>query len=297
MEHSKGQNKRESLRTLLRRVIFGTDTPAGRGFDVLLLWTIVVSVVVVSLGSVEVYGRRFGATLSVLEWCFTGLFTLEYLVRLYCALRPWRYAISFFGVVDLLSILPAYLSLLFPGAGSLLVFRALRLLRIFRILKLARYLSEGALLASAIWQTRRTIIVFIATVLTLVLIIGAIMYLIEGEANGFDSIPRGMYWAIVTLTTVGYGDISPQTPLGQIFASLVMILGYGIVAVPTGIVTVALSRAQDRRGRGERGRGETVAACPTCQRPGHDADAVYCKYCGRPLYALKPCTPPTPPAR
>ncbi len=259
----------------LHEIIFEADTLSGRLFDIVLLWCIVLSVLVVFLESVPDIRAHYRQSLRLAEWSFTLLFTLEYALRLLCVGRPLRYATSFFGVVDLLAILPTYLSLFFPGAQSLMVIRALRFLRVFRVLKLARYLTEGRLLAGAIWATRYKISVFLVAVVTMVMIIGACMYLIEGEAHGFDSVPRGMYWAIVTLTTVGYGDISPQTTLGQLFASLVMICGYGIIAVPTGVVTVAISRAGER--------GVSTQVCPQCAAEGHDTDARFCKYCGTKL--------------
>lgn len=258
----------------LYEVIFKADTPAGRNFDLVLLWCILFSVLAVFLGSVQEIRMDHRLTLRIIEWFFTLLFTLEYVLRLSCVSRPTKYATSFFGAVDLLAILPAYISLLLPGAQSLMVVRALRVLRIFRILKLGRYFIEGRLLGQAVWDTRYKITVFVLTVLTLVLIIGAVMYVIEGEEHGFDSVPRGMYWAIVTLTTVGYGDISPQTPLGQMFASIVMICGYGIIAVPTGIVTVALSQASQQTAL------VSPLICPQCAAEGHDVDAKFCKYCG-----------------
>ena len=256
----------------LQEIIFEADTPAGKAFDVVLFWCIGLSVLVVFLGSVPSIQTQYQPILLVIEWFFTLLFTVEYVLRLACVGRPLLYARSFFGVVDLLAILPTYISLLMPGAESLMVVRALRFLRVFRVLKLARYLSEGRVLARAVWATRHKITVFVVTVLTLVLVIGACMHLIEGEENGFDSIPRSMYWAIVTLTTVGYGDIAPQTTFGRFFASLVMIMGYGIIAVPTGIVTVALSRASERQ--------VSTQVCPQCAAEGHDVDAKFCKYCG-----------------
>ncbi len=265
-------NKLAPWRTRLHEIIFEADTRPGKWFDVGLLWCIVLSVVVVFLDSVPEVRARYSHGLRAAEWCFTLLFTVEYILRLISVGRPLRYAVSFFGIVDLLAILPTYLSLLFPGTQSLMVIRALRFLRIFRVLKLARHLAEGRELARAVWATRHKITVFILSVLTLVVIIGACMYLIEGEEHGFDSVPRGMYWAIVTLTTVGYGDIAPQTTLGQLFASLVMLCGYGIIAVPTGIVTVALSHASQRP--------VSTQACPRCAAEGHDVDALFCKYCG-----------------
>jgi len=256
----------------LHEVIFEADTAAGRTFDVLLLWCIVLSVVAVLLESVAAVHERYAWFLRAAEWAFTILFTVEYVMRLVCVGRPLRYASSFFGVVDLLAIVPTYLSVLLPGAQTLLVIRALRLLRVFRVLKLVRFVEEARVLGQALRASRHKITIFLGTVATLVLIVGTLMYLIEGEANGFDSIPRSIYWAIVTLTTVGYGDIAPTTVLGQMLASVVMILGYSIIAVPTGIVTVELSKAT---------RGQvSTQACPQCSAEGHDADAKHCKYCG-----------------
>lgn len=269
-----GEN-RPAWQVRLHTIVFEADTAAGKLFDVVLIVLIFTSVLTVFLESVPDLRVRYAAVFRVLEWTFTLLFSIEYLLRLSGVGRPWRYATSFYGIVDLLAILPTYLSLLVPGLQSLMVIRALRLLRIFRVFKMARYLREGRVLAGAIWETRRKITVFLVTVLTLVMIIGTLMYLIEGEEHGFDSIPRGIYWAIVTLTTVGYGDLSPKTWVGQLFASLVMIMGYGILAVPTGIVTVALSRAGEQP--------ISTQACPECAAEGHDADARFCKYCGAKL--------------
>ena len=262
---------------MLHEVIFEADTPVGKAFDVALLTAIVLSTLAVMLESVKSIRADYAVTLRFIEWLFTILFTIEYVLRLICVRRPVRYAVSFFGIVDLLAIVPTYVSLFAPGAQSLLVIRALRLLRAFRIFKLARFLNEGQVLSRALWASRHKIAVFLGTVLTIVMIVGATMYLVEGEASGFTSIPRSMYWAIVTLTTVGYGDVSPQTPLGQALASVVMILGYGIIAVPTGIVTVELSRAARDATR------VSTAACRHCSAEGHDHDASYCKYCGAKL--------------
>ena len=253
-------------------VIFESDTPAGKAFDVALILAILASIVVVMLESVESFEARHGALLVTLEWIFTGLFTVEYLLRLACIRRPGRYASSFFGVVDLLAILPTYASLLIPGTQALLVIRTVRLLRIFRVLKLAHYVHASESLWAAIVASRRKIEVFVATVLILVVIFGASMYLIEGPERGFTSIPRGMYWAIVTLTTVGYGDIAPQTGLGQTLSALIMILGYGIIAVPTGIVTAQMTSAEVR--------GVSGQACPSCGESGHRTDARFCRLCG-----------------
>ncbi len=259
-------------RSRLHEIIFEADTPAGKAFDLALIGCIVASVVAVTLESVASLRETYGGALRAAEWGFTLLFTAEYVLRLVCVGRPLRYARSFFGVVDLLAIAPTYLSLVVSGTQSLAVIRALRLLRIFRVLKLGHYVGAERLLQAAIRASARKIIVFLGAVLTLVLIIGSSMYLIEGEENGFTNIPQSIYWAIVTMTTVGYGDIAPQTVLGKLFASTVMILGYGIIAVPTGIVTVELASA----GR----RPVSTQVCPQCTAEGHDADANYCKYCG-----------------
>ena len=262
-------------RDQLREVIFEHDTRAGKLFDVALLWSILLSVLAVLLESVAEIRHSYGPYLQVVEWVFTFLFTAEYLVRLITVPDARRYAISFFGIVDVLAIIPTYLSLFLPGAQSLLVIRALRLLRVFRVLKLGQHVGEARLLVQAMRASRHKITVFLSAVLACVLIIGALMYLIEGEANGFTSIPVSIYWAIVTMTTVGYGDIAPKTLLGQIVASLLMIVGYGVIAVPTGIVTVELSQAVRQLG--------DLRTCPDCGTEGHDRDAKYCKYCGTKL--------------
>ena len=254
-------------------IIFEADTPLGKLFDVGLLVTIVVSIVAVCLESVSSIAAEHGELLRQVEWALTIAFTVEYLLRLICVSRPLKYAGSFFGVVDLLSILPTYLSLVFAGTHSLLVIRSLRLLRIFRVLKLAQFVVEARALRAALAASARKILIFLFTVLTVVTIVGATMYLIEGEASGFTSIPRSMYWAIVTMTTVGYGDITPQTPVGQALAAFIMVLGYGILAVPTGIVTVELASAGNRAAVSNR-------TCRACSYEGHDTDAVFCKRCG-----------------
>jgi voltage-gated potassium channel len=259
----------------LHEVIFEADTPAGKGFDVLLIFSILVSVAAVMLDSMGPVRMLHGSLLYGVEWFFTLLFSIEYFLRLLCVGRPLKYAVSFYGIVDLLAIIPTYVSLILPGSQYLLVIRILRILRIFRILKLVPYLGEAQLLVKALRASGRKIAVFLYTVLTLVVIFGSLMYVIESEASGFTSIPRSIYWAIVTLTTVGYGDISPQTGLGQVLASMIMILGYGIIAVPTGIVTVEMSQTF--------GRKVSTQSCPECSAEGHDADAVYCKYCGSEL--------------
>ncbi len=265
-------------REKLRIVIFEADTVAGKAFDVVLLVAIVLSVLAVMLESVAPYRARYGGALDAVEWTFTVLFTVEYALRLISVPRPGAYARSFFGVVDLLAVVPTYASVLVPGAESFAVIRALRLLRIFRVFKLGRFMGEAALLSTALGRSRHKITVFLGTVMILVTILGAAMYLIEGEANGFTSIPRSVYWAIVTMTTVGYGDVAPQTVPGQALASLVMILGYSILAVPTGIVTAEIveSAASHRA-------GITTRVCVACLSEGHDANARYCKDCGAAL--------------
>ncbi len=256
----------------MHEVIFEADTRAGKAFDIGLLVCIVGSVVAVVLESVASIATRYGPTLRAVEWVITGLFTVEYLLRLLSVRRRLRYARSFFGIVDLLAILPTYLSVILPGTQSLAVIRALRLLRVFRVLKLGYFVREATGLQVALRASARKIIVFLLGVVTTVLIVGAMMYLIEGAASGFTSIPVSVYWAIVTMTTVGYGDIAPQTPIGQFLASIVMILGYGIIAVPTGIVSVELAAA--------RRSPVSTQACPGCGAGGHDADARHCKHCG-----------------
>ncbi len=261
------------LRARLHEVIFEADTRAGKLFDLALIVGILASVVVVMADSVGAIHARHGKLLGILEWIFTLLFTVEYLLRLACIGRPWRYAVSFFGIVDLLAILPTYLSLLVPGSQALLVIRILRVLRIFRVLKLVQFLSEAEVMGRALRASFRKILVFVFTVLTLVVVFGSVMYLVEGEEYGFTSIPRGIYWAIVTMTTVGYGDISPQTPLGQTLAAVVMVLGFAIIAVPTGIVAAEMGRVQD-------GDPVSTQVCPECSVEGHDVDAAHCKRCG-----------------
>ena len=268
MMSEESQRRRERL----HEIIFGSDTPTGKAFDVVLLVLIVASVMAVVLESVSWIREAYGPWLRAFEWFVTIAFSIEYVLRLYCVDKPWRYARSFFGIVDLLAILPTYLSLLIPGAQSLLVIRALRLLRVFRVLKLAQFVGEASQLRIALQASVRKIIVFLGAVLMIVVIVGAAMYLIEGEENGFTNIPVSIYWAIVTMTTVGYGDVAPQTPLGKMLASVIMILGYGIIAVPTGIVSVELAGVARKTATGQ--------ACPGCGAGGHDADAKHCRYCG-----------------
>lgn len=260
-------------------IIFEADTPPAKAFDVTLIIAIIASVIVVMVESVASYRSQYPEFLRTAEWVFTILFTVEYVLRLVCVDKPARYARSFFGVIDLLAVIPTYVSVLVPGAQFLLVVRLMRILRVFRVLKLAAYLVEVEILISALRDSRRKVLIFMFAVLTLTVILGSLMYLIEGDGNGFTSIPRGVYWAIVTLTTVGYGDISPQTDIGQAFASLIMILGYGIIAVPTGIVTAEMTRYSI----GQRRQETFSEECQRCGLDSHDMDARYCKQCGETL--------------
>lgn len=257
-------------------IIFEADTRAGLAFDVALIFAIIASTLVVMLDSVASIRASHGELLRAAEWGFTILFSVEYAFRLACVGRPVRYARSFFGIVDLLSILPTYLSLFLPGARYLTVIRTLRCLRIFRVLELATYLEEIEALTGAMRASRRKILVFVFGVVALVVVLGSVMYLVEGADNGFTSIPRSVYWAIVTLTTVGYGDISPRTDLGQAIAAGIMILGYGIIAVPTGIVTAELTQVGKVKHLSRK-------ACASCSSEGHDIDAEFCKHCGEAL--------------
>ncbi len=262
---------RRRWQVILYEIIFEADTKSGKLFDVILIAAIALSVLAVLLDSVGGIRKDYGNILYALEWFFTILFTIEYVLRISCVTRPIRYVTGFFGIVDLMSILPVYISLIVPGSHYLVVIRVLRVLRIFRVFKLVQYIGEAKTLIQALRASSRKITVFLFTVMTLVVIFGSLMYLIEGEENGFTSIPRSIYWSVVTLTTVGYGDISPKTNIGQALAAMIMILGYGIIAVPTGIVTVELTRASEKK--------ITTQVCPECMMEGHETDAIYCKYC------------------
>ena len=263
------------LRRFLYRVIVESDTPKGKVFDLVLMGFILASVIVVMLDSMAPLSSRYARQFVQLEWGFTIVFSIEYLLRLWVVKRPSDYACSFFGIIDLLAILPSYISLFFPGGQYLLVIRLLRALRIFRILKLVQFVAESRALLESLRSSFRKVLIFIFSVVILVIILGSIMYSIEGGGKGFTSIPRSIYWAIVTLTTVGYGDISPSTNLGQFVASVIMLMGYGIIAVPAGIVTSELNQQQ----RAER------LSCPDCGKGGHDRDARYCQFCRAPLGA------------
>ena len=262
----------QGWRAKAHEIIFEADTPLGKAFDMALIVTILVSVVAVMLESVAPVRARYGSVLRITEWVITVLFTIEYILRLLCVGQPARYARSFFGVIDLLAILPTSISFFVPGTQALAVVRVLRLLRVFRVLKLVQYVQEASVLRQALANSGRKILVFVFVVFMIVIIVGATMYLVEGEAAGFTSIPISVYWAVVTLTTVGYGDIAPVTALGQFLSALLMIVGYGIIAVPTGIVTTELVRGQQRE--------ISTRVCHECSLEGHDPDAKHCKGCG-----------------
>ena len=267
------------LRKQLYTIVFGTGTRAGKLFDIVLLWAIVLSVVVVMLESVREIREPYRYLFYAIEWFFTILFTVEYLIRLFITVKPRKYAFSFFGIIDLLATLPTYLTLFVAGGSYLVVIRSIRLLRIFRILKLGRYLREASVLSSALAASRHKILVFLGAVFTLAMIMGTLMYMIEGGESGFTSIPRSIYWAIVTITTVGYGDIAPQTVFGQAVASMLMLMGYAIIAVPTGIVTNEIAIAE----KSKRESDLKNKVCPDCGAEGHDEDAIYCKHCSAEL--------------
>ncbi|MFT6093837.1 MAG: voltage-gated potassium channel [Pseudohongiellaceae bacterium] len=270
--------KKISLKQQIYDVIFGYESKAGKLFDITLIVFILISVLAVLLDSVASIHTAYGNYLGSLELFLTVAFTLEYALRLYSLPEPRKYIFSFYGIIDLLSILPTYIAFLFPSAIYLIVIRILRVLRIFRILKLFRYMGEANLLFSALLQARRKIFVFLFSVVTLIIIFGAMMFVIEGPENGFSNIPQSVYWAIVTITTVGYGDISPQTPLGQLVAAIAMICGYAIIAVPTGIIGAELMHQVQSRG-GE--NNDDNKECVNCKSRGHDLDASFCKYCGK----------------
>lgn len=264
------------------QIIFEAETPAGKRFDVFLLIAILLSVFVVIFESIPQVSEEIGFYLRICEWTLTILFSIEYILRLVCVQRPLRYAVSFYGLIDLLAVLPSYLGLALAGLQPFIVIRTLRLLRLFRIFKLTHFLGEAHTLAAALKASQRKIIVFLATIVTIVIIVGTLMYIVEGKTgNGFSDIPKSMYWAIVTMTTVGYGDIVPQTTLGRMIAALLMIAGYGIIAVPTGIVSAELVKPALKP-------IVTTRTCLHCTREGHDYDATHCKYCG---FSLTPESP------
>lgn len=268
------ESNKESLKEKLYTIIFEADTPAGKAFDIALLWLILFGIILVCVESVPGYNARYYKQINILQWIVTIIFTLEYFVRVLVVQYKSKYLRSFYGVIDLLAILPAYLSAIIPGTQFTLVLRIFRLLRVFRVLRLGKYVGESYVLLNALKASRYKITVFLEGVLIVVVIAGTLMYLIEGKASGFDSIPHAIYWAIVTLTTVGFGDIAPVTPPGRALASFLMLLGYGIIAVPTGIVTAELGRPKPKK---------PAFICDECHANITDEDAVYCKYCGSSL--------------
>lgn len=266
---------KSAWRKKLHEIVFEADTTAGKIFDIVIICLILLSILIVVLESVKDFRDDYGLLFWRFEWILTILFTVEYILRIIAVKRPLRYILSFYGLIDLLAILPTYISLFIPGTQYLMTIRILRLLRIFRILKLSEYISEANIISNALIASRKKITVFFVAVLTLVTVIGSLIYVIEGEEHGFTDIPTSIYWAIVTLTTVGYGDLSPRTHLGKAFASLVMIMGYAIIAVPTGIVTAEITRGSMRN--------FSTQVCPECHSQEHDLDAIFCKYCGEKL--------------
>jgi voltage-gated potassium channel len=256
-------------------IIFGIESPAGKRFDLILIWSIIISVFAITLDSIASINQQYGFILYVVEWFFTLAFTVEYVLRIYSSPNRRAYIFSFFGIIDLLSIIPTYLSLFIVGTNYLLIIRLLRVLRIFRVLKMIRYGQEANILVTSIIKARRKVLVFFSFVMILTIIFGCLMFVIEGPANGFTSIPISVYWAIVTITTVGYGDITPHTVLGQAVAALTMLTGYSVIAIPTGIITAELTS--------EIHREKSKKVCNNCTRRGHDGNADFCKHCGAPL--------------
>ncbi|MGB5665695.1 MAG: ion transporter [Maribacter sp.] len=271
----KTDNKQKSWQLKLHEIIYGTHTPAGKLFDIILLIVILYSIIIVMMESVPRFDNKFHAFFNISEWVVTILFSIEYILRLVCIKKPKKYIFSFFGIIDLLSTIPKYLSFFFVGSQYFTAFRALRLLRVFRILKLVRFVGESNNLARALKSSKTKIFVFVFFVLIISVLLGTIMYLVEGPEHGFNSIPHSVYWTIVTLTTVGYGDISPETPLGQFIATFIMIIGYGIIAVPTGIVSAEYVSAKKDKKESDKGR-----SCPNCGAEIYRADADYCRKCG-----------------
>jgi len=267
--------KTKEWKKKLGNIIFESDSAAGKGFDVVLLIVIIVSVALVVMESIPSINAKYGHGLKISEWIITLIFSIEYILRISVAYQPKKYVFSFYGIIDFLSVIPTYLSLVFIGAQGLVVIRALRLLRVFRILKLTRYSSESNILLQALRASRIKISVFIFAILMIITIIGTLMYLIEGEANGFTSIPIGIYWAIVTLTTVGYGDITPLTNLGKFISAIVMLLGYAIIAIPTGIVSAEMVHSANRK--------KNINSCKKCGEKNHESHAKFCMKCGERL--------------
>jgi len=271
----------ENWRHTLYQIIYQANTPAGKGFDITLIILILASVLTIMLDSVAEIHQQYRDELYAAEWLFTILFTLEYGLRIFCIHKPIKYIGSFYGIIDLLSIIPSYLSLLLPGAHYLQVIRVLRVLRVFRVLKLVRFINQANMLVNALLASRLKIAIFMFTICTLLIVFGSAMYLIEGPENGFTNIPVSIYWSVVTLTTVGFGDITPKTDLGRAVSAIVMISGYAIIAVPTGIFTAELSKEMKKQHKADQ------RICPRCRHPGHEPDANYCRICGTEL-------PPSP---
>ena len=270
------KKKDSNWRDVLYDVIFKADTVAGKSFDIAVIVIIALSVITVIISTVDIIEQKYGNALHIAEWMFTIIFTIEYILRLICCKRPVAYARSFFGIVDLFAIAPTYISVFLPSSHVLIVIRILRVLRIFRVLKLVKYIGESELLIDALRSSRRKITVFLFSVITIVIIFGSVMYIVETPKNGFTNIPQCIYWAVVTLTTVGYGDITPQTHIGKAIAMVIMVMGYGIIAVPTGIVTAEITRSMGHN-------KISTNVCEGCGYRWHDDDAHYCKHCGNTL--------------
>ena len=273
-EKNKFEPHPSPFRNKIFQFIFGRDTEIGKKFDIILIYTIILSVIVVMFDSVIAIRSRYHFELWIVEWIFTIIFSIEYILRIISIKKPLRYIFSFFGLVDFLAVIPTYFSIFITGAESLLIIRMLRLIRIFRVFKLHQYHSEGQVLLYAIKESKNKILVFIFVIFSIASVMGALMYLIEGEENGFTSIPRGVYWSVVTMTTVGYGDIAPKTVLGQMLATILMVMGYGIIAVPTGIFSAQLVNIQNQN---------KMRICNKCKNNQNDTNAVFCKICGKKL--------------
>ncbi len=276
-EHSVEQKSSSDWRGVLYEIIFKADTIAGKSFDIVLIVIIALSVITVIVNTVDTIELQYGNILRIAEWAYTIIFTIEYILRLICCRKPVAYARSFFGIVDFFSIIPTYISVFLPSSYVLVVIRVLRVLRIFRVLKLVKYIGESDLLIDALRSSRRKITVFLFSVITIVIIFGSVMYIVESPENGFTNIPQSIYWAVVTLTTVGYGDITPQTHIGKVISMIIMVMGYGILAVPTGIVTAEMTKAMGHHNK------VSTNVCEGCGYRWHDDDAHYCKHCGNSL--------------
>lgn len=268
----------ETLRHNLYHIIYQANTPSGKGFDIALIILILLSVLTITLDSVAEFSQQYGELFITAEWVFTILFSIEYLLRIFCIHRPFKYIFSFYGLIDLMAIIPSYISLFIPGSHYLQIIRILRVLRVFRVLKLVRFINQSNLLINALLASRLKITIFLFTISTLLVVFGSAMYLIEGPENGFNNIPVSIYWAIVTLTTVGFGDITPKTDLGRSISAVVMVIGYAIIAVPTGIFTAELSQEMRRQNKRADQR-----MCPKCRKTGHEQEANYCIICGTEL--------------